>query len=154
MSDYSAVAPPPQQNFNQSSAFAAALQRAKQIAAKINPGSTNPVDNRQKRALEDGPEPDAKKGPGSSGPPPQIPPPGSRPPPSQGGMGGPAMGGGPQLNEDIKVPDKMVGLSKYQNKSRPTKIRFHNISKTSTVFVPSLPIIFSKSIQTLRTQPT
>lgn len=31
MSDYSAVAPPPQQNFNQSSAFAAALQRAKQV---------------------------------------------------------------------------------------------------------------------------
>lgn len=78
MSDYSAVAPPPQQNFNQSSAFAAALQRAKQvsippvnnkaigfrhqanvfilqIAAKINPGSTNPADNRQKRPLEDGP---------------------------------------------------------------------------------------------------
>ena len=85
MSDYSAVAPPPQQNFNQSSAFAAALQRAKQvrnrpkqqrpdrlvsshnkqnlttvshllqIAAKINPNSTNPNDNRQKRPLEDGP---------------------------------------------------------------------------------------------------
>ena len=31
MSDYSAVAPPPQQNFNQTSAFAAALQRAKQV---------------------------------------------------------------------------------------------------------------------------
>lgn len=31
MSDYSAVAPP-QQNFNQSSAFAAALQRAKQVS--------------------------------------------------------------------------------------------------------------------------
>lgn len=31
MSDYSAVAPPPQQNFNQSTAFAAALQRAKQV---------------------------------------------------------------------------------------------------------------------------
>lgn len=32
MSEYSAVAPPPpQQNFNQSSAFAAALQRAKQV---------------------------------------------------------------------------------------------------------------------------
>ncbi|XP_044263503.1 far upstream element-binding protein 1 isoform X2 [Tribolium madens] len=110
MSDYSAVAPPPQQNFGPSSAFAAALQRAKQIAAKINPGSTNPADNRPKRPLEDGPEPDAKKGPSNSGPPPQLPPPGNRPPPSQGGMGGPPMGGGPQLNEDIKVPDKMVGL--------------------------------------------
>lgn len=35
MSDYSAVAPP-QQNFNQSSAFAAALQRAKQVEVNIN----------------------------------------------------------------------------------------------------------------------
>lgn len=26
--------------------------------------------------------------------------------------GPPALGGGPQINEDIKVPDKMVGLSK------------------------------------------
>lgn len=63
-------------------------------------------------------EPDAKKGPASStGAPPQIPPPSSRTPTipslSGGGMGGPVMGGGgPQLNEDIKVPDKMVGLSK------------------------------------------
>lgn len=32
MSDYSAVAPPPQQNFNHSTAFAAALQRAKQVS--------------------------------------------------------------------------------------------------------------------------
>lgn len=36
MSDYSAVAPPPQQNFNQSSAFAAALQRAKQVSWQNN----------------------------------------------------------------------------------------------------------------------
>lgn len=36
MSEYSAVAPPPQQNFNQSSAFAAALQRAKQVRTAIN----------------------------------------------------------------------------------------------------------------------
>ncbi|KAJ8923975.1 hypothetical protein NQ315_006751 [Exocentrus adspersus] len=113
MSDYSAVAPPPQQNFNQSSAFAAALQRAKQIAAKINPAATNSGDNRQpKRPLEDGSEPDAKKGPGSLVPPPsQGPPPLGRPPQNpQGGMGGPVMAGGPQINEDIKVPDKMVGL--------------------------------------------
>lgn len=40
-------------------------------------------------------------------------PPLGRPPQSQGGMGGPMMGSGPQMNEDIKVPDKMVGLSKY-----------------------------------------
>ncbi|KRT81856.1 K Homology domain containing protein, partial [Oryctes borbonicus] len=113
MSDYSAVAPPPQ-NFNQSTAFAAALQRAKQIAAKINPGSTS-GDNRSKRPLEDGVEPDAKKVAG--GPPlqgnqnnlqgnrPQGAPSGPAP-----NMGGPPIGGGPQLNEDIKVPDKMVGL--------------------------------------------
>lgn len=31
MSDYSSVGPPQTQNFNQSSAFAAALQRAKQV---------------------------------------------------------------------------------------------------------------------------
>lgn len=61
-------------------------------------------------------EPDAKKGPGNiSGPPPpqqQGPPPGGRPPNQNPGMGGPPMMGGPQFNEDIKVPDKMVGLSK------------------------------------------
>nr|XP_023012545.1 far upstream element-binding protein 1-like [Leptinotarsa decemlineata] len=114
MSDYSSVAPPPSQNFNQSSAFAAALQRAKQIAAKINPGTTNPADNRAKRPLEDSPdfniEPDAKKGPGALGPPPnQGPPPLGRPQQNQG-MGGPVMGGISQMNEDMKVPDKMVGL--------------------------------------------
>lgn len=45
-------------------------------------------------------------------------------PPGMGGpgMGGPGMGGppsmgGPQINEDIKVPDKMVGLSKCIDKS-------------------------------------
>ncbi|XP_022912971.2 far upstream element-binding protein 3 isoform X1 [Onthophagus taurus] len=120
MSDYSAVAPPPQQNFNQSTAFAAALQRAKQIAAKINPSAGG--DGRQKRPLEDIAEPDPKKvaGPGlgvqggNNGP-------GGRPNQggpmnasggSSGGMGGPPPmgGGGPPKNEDIKVPDKMVGL--------------------------------------------
>lgn len=35
MSDYSAVAPPPQPNFNQSTAFAAALQRAKQVSHRV-----------------------------------------------------------------------------------------------------------------------
>lgn len=36
-------------------------------------------------------------------------------PPSMGSSmnsGPPALGGGQQINEDIKVPDKMVGLSK------------------------------------------
>ncbi|XP_022912976.2 far upstream element-binding protein 1 isoform X2 [Onthophagus taurus] len=125
MSDYSAVAPPPQQNFNQSTAFAAALQRAKQIAAKINPSAGG--DGRQKRPLEDIAEPDPKKvaGPGlgvqggNNGP-------GGRPNQggpmnasggSSGGMGGPPPmgGGGPPKNEDIKVPDKMVGLSNMNN---------------------------------------
>ncbi|XP_045467746.1 far upstream element-binding protein 1 isoform X3 [Harmonia axyridis] len=119
MSDYSAVAPPPQ-NFNQSSAFAAALQRAKQIAAKINPATGTTGDNRQKRPLEEGQEPDAKKGPGNIGPPPPQqqqgpplggPPMGGRPNSNlnQGNMGGPGMGG-PTHNEEMKVPDKMVGL--------------------------------------------
>ncbi|KAL3288460.1 hypothetical protein HHI36_002905 [Cryptolaemus montrouzieri] len=121
MSDYSAVAPPAQ-NFNQSTAFAAALQRAKQIAAKINPATGTTGDNRPKRPLEEGQEPDAKKGPGNLGPPQQQPglplgggpSMGGRPNPNlnQGNMGGPGpgMAGGPIHNEDMKVPDKMVGL--------------------------------------------
>lgn len=65
-------------------------------------------------------EPDAKKLAGNGGPPGQAT--GSRPPPQTNpgppGIGGPGMGapppigGGPVINEDIKVPDKMVGLSK------------------------------------------
>ncbi|XP_073986476.1 P-element somatic inhibitor isoform X7 [Rhodnius prolixus] len=51
MSDYSTVVPP-QQNFNKSQAFAAALQRAKQIAAKINPTGAG-GDAAQKRPLDD-----------------------------------------------------------------------------------------------------
>lgn len=49
-------------------------------------------------------------GPGMGGGPPGM---GGGPP----GMGGPGIGppgmGGPQINEDIKVPDKMVGLSEF-----------------------------------------
>lgn len=45
------------QNFSQSSAFAAALQRAKQIAAKIHPGGNQPV----KRSIEDDSGPESKK---------------------------------------------------------------------------------------------
>lgn len=51
-------------------------------------------------------EPDAKKGPGLP-PPTQGPPPLGRPP-NPGGMGS----GNGQHSEDMKVPDKMVGLSK------------------------------------------
>lgn len=36
MSEYSSVAPPAQQSFGQSTAFAAALQRAKQVGVRIN----------------------------------------------------------------------------------------------------------------------
>ncbi|KAI5700813.1 hypothetical protein M8J75_003079 [Diaphorina citri] len=114
MSDFSAVAPP--QNFNQSSAFAAALQRARQIAAKIQP--TSPENN--KRPLEDSfGEPDSKKLAVAGNPAAQaaalqaaqvaarvavaastgIP----------GGLGSPGLNG-PVSTEDIKVPDKMVGL--------------------------------------------
>ncbi|XP_046815607.1 far upstream element-binding protein 3 isoform X1 [Vespa crabro] len=123
MSDYSAVAPP--QNFSQSSAFAAALQRAKQIAAKINPVSLQNIqDSKLKRPLEDSTEPEAKKmaalvadpliglrggptsnssiGEGSNQATTKV---GSQTSSSTpiGGMGG-------ICNEDIRVPDKMVGL--------------------------------------------
>lgn len=54
MSDYSNQN---SQNFSQSSAFAAALQRAKQIAAKIHPGGNQPV----KRSIEDDSGPESKK---------------------------------------------------------------------------------------------
>ncbi|KAK4884682.1 hypothetical protein RN001_000953 [Aquatica leii] len=125
MSDYTAVAPP-QQTFNHSPAFVTAVQRAKQIAAKINPGST-PTD-RQKRPLEDALESESKKlstGVTSNVPTPQVPQVPVQvatrlPPQNQGSISSgpsnlgvpPTMGGptGPQFNEDIKVPDKMVGL--------------------------------------------
>ncbi|XP_039298560.1 far upstream element-binding protein 3 [Nilaparvata lugens] len=132
MSDYSAVAPP--QNFNQSSAFAAALQRARQIAAKINPNSassTGTTDSAigQKRPLEESSvdfEPDSKKVATLASPPLAASAPSSV---GAGGVGGLAGGvtaavaarvaagiqglaalGGPVSSEDIKVPDKMVGL--------------------------------------------
>ncbi|XP_034942813.1 far upstream element-binding protein 3 [Chelonus insularis] len=117
MSDYSAVAPP-HQNFSQSSAFAAALQRAKQIAAKINPGgSQNSADTSLKRSLDDSTgEPETKK----LAPDPLI---GLRTGPLPGlgdsvGRGVPSQVSSPTsvgslggiCNEDIRVPDKMVGL--------------------------------------------
>ncbi|CAD6211829.1 GSCOCG00003853001-RA-CDS [Cotesia congregata] len=111
MSDYSAVAPP--QNFSQSSAFAAALQRAKQIAAKINPGGSQNSDSGVKRPLEDSSEPETKK----LAPDPLI---GMRGGPisgmsdNGGNRGGPVSSPTPGLGgictEDIRVPDKMVGL--------------------------------------------
>ncbi|VEN42933.1 unnamed protein product [Callosobruchus maculatus] len=106
MSDYSSVAPP-QQNFNQSSAFAAALQRAKQIAAKINPAGTgnSAGETRQKRPLEDGsgPEPEAKKGPGMGLPQGR---PSSQPSQQQQqqNQGGPPMSGGQFNDNDQNLP--------------------------------------------------
>nr|CAI5831449.1 unnamed protein product [Callosobruchus analis] len=109
MSDYSSVAPP-QQNFNQSSAFAAALQRAKQIAAKINPAGTgnSAGDTRQKRPLEDGsgPEPEAKKGPGMGLPQGR---PSSQPSQQQQqNQGGPPMSSG-QFNDRLNNMNNMGG---------------------------------------------
>ncbi|KAF7281532.1 P-element somatic inhibitor isoform X2 [Rhynchophorus ferrugineus] len=104
MSDYSGVAPP-QQSFNQSSAFAAALQRAKQIAAKINPAGSSTGETRGKRSLEDSTEPDAKKGPGlgaSMGRPPQP------------AMGGP-LNNGPPGADDMKGPNQGPGGDKLGN---------------------------------------
>jgi len=117
MSDYSAVAPP--QAFK-SQAFAAALQRAKQIAAKINPaaGTGGGSDVGTKRPLDEGSgnewsEPEPKKLATRSGG--SSPSSGSRVAASIGGGGGLPSGmgsipGGPVTSEDIKVPDKMVGL--------------------------------------------
>ncbi|RZF38066.1 hypothetical protein LSTR_LSTR006465 [Laodelphax striatellus] len=133
MSDYSAVAPP--QNFNQSSAFAAALQRARQIAAKINPNSASSTGNTdpaigQKRPLEEGSvdfEPDSKKvatvassavvassstqlalaASGSAAVGGTAAAVAAR---VAAGIQGLAALGGPVSSEDIKVPDKMVGL--------------------------------------------
>ncbi|XP_075233799.1 P-element somatic inhibitor isoform X2 [Lycorma delicatula] len=146
MSDYSAVAPP--QNFNQSTAFAAALQRARQIAAKINPtgaaasaaGTGASTESGQKRPLEDGTEPESKKVASGTG---VLPGGDSAGAGAAGGAGsssaaaaaaaqaaavaarvaaaaaagiqglgvpGLQIAGGPVTNEDIKVPDKMVGL--------------------------------------------
>lgn len=127
-----------------------------QIAAKINPGGTSTSDNRQKRPHEDGAgnnflnercaaninedmcnlEPDPKKLATSAGPPPIQASTGSRQNPGPGGppsmvgpnmnSGPPPLGGGPQINEDIKVPDKMVGLSKYFNMKLKSVSNFYS----------------------------
>ncbi|XP_059618502.1 far upstream element-binding protein 3 [Phlebotomus argentipes] len=118
MSDFSSVAPPQsQQNFSQSSAFAAALQRAKQIAAKIHPGSTQGT----KRSLEEGPdnmylEPENKKfsAGGDFG---NAQGPGMTPAAMQAAAQAAAVAArlsvanpNATINEEIKIPDKMVGL--------------------------------------------
>ncbi|XP_052742064.1 far upstream element-binding protein 3 isoform X1 [Bicyclus anynana] len=135
MSDYSSMAT--LQNNSQPAGFAAALQRARLVAARIEGGGS-------KRPLEEGPEPSAKKlAPIESSYPPQQPqqPPQQQPPmsatsaaaaaqaaaaaaaariansssaptPPLGGLGGPPNMNMPDqsINEYIRVPDKMVGL--------------------------------------------
>ncbi|XP_059475011.1 far upstream element-binding protein 3 isoform X3 [Neocloeon triangulifer] len=108
MSDYSAVAPP--QSSNSNVAFAEALHRARLIAAKINPGSGEHTG--QKRPLEDGPgsgmdwtEPEAKKPAGNINDYSSL-----RQPPNMAGTPGMRPGMGGVVTEDIRVPDKMVGL--------------------------------------------
>ncbi|XP_045540567.1 far upstream element-binding protein 3 isoform X1 [Papilio machaon] len=121
MSDYSSMATLP--NNSQTAGFAAAVQRASLIAAKISGGSS-------KRPLEDGPEPIAKKlAPVDTvfpQPPQQQQPPMSsataavaavaaarmaaNPAPPAPPSGPPNMMPDQQINEYIRVPDKMVGL--------------------------------------------
>ncbi|XP_056598513.1 far upstream element-binding protein 1 isoform X4 [Triplophysa dalaica] len=105
MADYSSVAPPSSNaGPGMNDAFKDALQRARQIAAKIG-GETTPTPTNefgyggQKRPLEDASEyhdqPETKKVPPSD--------PFSA---AMGGMGGPSR----TLSEDYKVPDGMVGF--------------------------------------------
>uniref|UniRef100_A0A8C1L4A9 K Homology domain-containing protein n=1 Tax=Cyprinus carpio TaxID=7962 RepID=A0A8C1L4A9_CYPCA len=103
MADYSNVAPPSSNaGGGMNDAFKDALQRARQIAAKIGGDGVphSPVSNEfgyggQKRPLEDGDQPETKK----------VPP--SDPFSSvMGGMGGPSR----SLSEEFKVPDGMVGF--------------------------------------------
>ncbi|XP_051555419.1 far upstream element-binding protein 1-like isoform X2 [Myxocyprinus asiaticus] len=106
MSDYSSVAPPSSNSGGgMNDAFKDALQRARQIAAKIGGDGVAPPPTAnefgyggQKRPLEDADQPETKKIPPSD--------PFSA---VMGGMGG--MGGPPRtLSEEFKVPDGMVGF--------------------------------------------
>ncbi|XP_075985687.1 P-element somatic inhibitor isoform X2 [Anticarsia gemmatalis] len=116
MSDYSSMAT--LQNNSQTAGFAAALERARLVAAKLEGGGS-------KRPLEDGPEPNAKKLASvdtgyqqqqMSGSAAAVAA-GARVSAPVGGAGAPPPPGGPSnlmpdqtLNEYIRVPDKMVGL--------------------------------------------
>ncbi|CAH2097664.1 unnamed protein product [Euphydryas editha] len=117
MSDYSSMAT--LQNNRETAGFAAAVQRARLVAAKIEGGGS-------KRSLEEGPEPIAKKQasidsyplqPQQQQPPPtmsvtaaaatRIPNPAVAPAPPSAP---PNMMSDQPINEYIRVPDKMVGL--------------------------------------------
>ncbi|CDQ93604.1 unnamed protein product [Oncorhynchus mykiss] len=103
MADYSNVAPPSGNGAGMNDAFKDALQRARQIAAKIGGDGVPPAApsgsefgyGGQKRPLEDAAFSTAM---------------------GMGGMGGGGMGGGGprSSSEEFKVPDGMVGFSKYQ----------------------------------------
>ncbi|CAH0717807.1 unnamed protein product, partial [Brenthis ino] len=112
MSDYSSMAT--LQNNSQTAGFAAAVQRARLVAAKIEGGGS-------KRPLEEGPEPSAKKlAPIESSYPPQQPPQqamSATPARISNASAPPAPPAAPPnmmpdqaINEYIRVPDKMVGL--------------------------------------------
>ncbi|XP_078685209.1 far upstream element-binding protein 1-like isoform X45 [Branchiostoma floridae x Branchiostoma belcheri] len=103
MMDYSAVAPPSAMSTpeTQNAAFADALQRARQIAAKIGGDGAVPETDSRKRGLEDGPdgEPEPKKLAAQNDPigaqlAQQL---------AQQRAGG-------VVTEEYRVPDKMVGL--------------------------------------------
>ncbi|XP_051555170.1 far upstream element-binding protein 1-like isoform X2 [Myxocyprinus asiaticus] len=102
MSDYSSVAPPSSNSGGGvNDAFKDALQRARQIAAKIGGDGVAPPSvsefgyGGQKRPLEDADQPETKKVPPSD--------------PFSAVMGG--MGGPPRsISEEFKVPDGMVGF--------------------------------------------
>ncbi|CAD7088041.1 unnamed protein product [Hermetia illucens] len=113
MGDYSSVAPPQsQQNFSQSSAFAAALQRAKQIAAKIHPGSQQTTGT--KRPMEDDSGPDAKKfsSPDSTSSGGGVPPANMSQAMAQAAAVAAriAATAGNTVEEQIRYPDNMIGM--------------------------------------------
>ncbi|XP_029440612.1 far upstream element-binding protein 2 [Rhinatrema bivittatum] len=110
MSDYSALPPPssagapPPAAAGRKDAFADAVQRARQIAAKIGGDAAPPVNNNtqefnfggQKRQLEDGDQPESKKmAPQSESIVPQM---------------GPIHTPRSSVTEEYRVPDAMVGL--------------------------------------------
>ncbi|XP_036409850.1 far upstream element-binding protein 1 isoform X1 [Megalops cyprinoides] len=104
MADYSSVAPPPNAGGGMNDAFKDALQRARQIAAKIGGdvgGAPPPTTNEfgyggQKRPLEDADQPETKKVASQMDPFSSM----------MGGMSAPQR----STSEEFKVPDGMVGF--------------------------------------------
>ncbi|XP_078685206.1 far upstream element-binding protein 1-like isoform X42 [Branchiostoma floridae x Branchiostoma belcheri] len=109
MMDYSAVAPPSAMSTpeTQNAAFADALQRARQIAAKIGGDGAVPETDSRKRGLEDGPdgEPEPKKLAAQNDPiGAQL----AQQLAQQRNFSSSRAGG--VVTEEYRVPDKMVGL--------------------------------------------